>query len=121
MPNAYFTKYGLFTMKEAHAMACQSRWGNSRLESRVRENRTHGLEGGEVSSLLYPYLARWKSLPGIQRNEFIRPNQPPVSSVASPAERCQWLRLWQTWTKVRRSVHRELCRSQGICTSLKLF
>jgi RNA-directed DNA polymerase len=25
MPNAYFTKYGLFTMKEAHAMACQSR------------------------------------------------------------------------------------------------
>ena len=27
----------------------------SRLESRVRENRTHGLEGGEVNSLLYPY------------------------------------------------------------------
>jgi RNA-directed DNA polymerase len=25
MPNTYFTKYGLFTMKEAHAMACQSR------------------------------------------------------------------------------------------------
>ena len=24
MPNAYFTRYGLFTMKEAHAMACQS-------------------------------------------------------------------------------------------------
>ena len=28
MPNAYFTRYGLFTMKEAHAMACQSWWGN---------------------------------------------------------------------------------------------
>lgn len=25
MPNAYFARYGLFTMKEAHAMACQSR------------------------------------------------------------------------------------------------
>jgi len=25
MPNTYFTKYGLFTMKEAHAMAWQSR------------------------------------------------------------------------------------------------
>ena len=25
MPNAYFTKHGLFTMKEAHSMACQSR------------------------------------------------------------------------------------------------
>lgn len=25
MPNAYFARYGLFTLKEAHAMACQSR------------------------------------------------------------------------------------------------
>jgi hypothetical protein len=25
------------------------------LESRVRENRTHGSEGGEVMSLPYPY------------------------------------------------------------------
>jgi RNA-directed DNA polymerase len=25
MPNAYFANYGLFTMKEAHRMACQSR------------------------------------------------------------------------------------------------
>jgi hypothetical protein len=28
---------------------------NHRLESRVRENRTHGSEGGEDSVLLYPY------------------------------------------------------------------
>jgi len=25
VPNAYFANYGLFTMKEAHIMACQSR------------------------------------------------------------------------------------------------
>ena len=38
---------GLFTMTEARALASQSRCGNPRLESRVRENRTHGSEGGE--------------------------------------------------------------------------
>ena len=27
-PNAYFARYGLFTMKEAHAAACRSRMGN---------------------------------------------------------------------------------------------
>ena len=38
---------GFFTMREAHVLVRQSRWGNHRLESRVRENRTHGSEGGE--------------------------------------------------------------------------
>lgn len=28
-PNTYFAKYGLFTMTEAHALACQSRCGNT--------------------------------------------------------------------------------------------
>jgi hypothetical protein len=32
----------------------QSRCGNSQLESRVRENRTHSLEGGEGVSLSLP-------------------------------------------------------------------
>ena len=52
-PNTFFAEQGLFTMKEAHVLACQSRWGNNQLESRVRENRTHGSEGGED---IYPSL-----------------------------------------------------------------
>ena len=56
-----------------------------------------------------------------QRSGFVRFNPPPVSSVASPAERCLWLRLRQKRTKVRRSVHRALRRSQGIRTSLQLI
>jgi hypothetical protein len=33
------------------------------LESRVRENRTHGSEGGEVMSLPYPYVRlRWRTV-----------------------------------------------------------
>ena len=35
-------------------LCCQSRCGNSRLESRVRENRTHGSEGGESASPFRP-------------------------------------------------------------------
>ena len=54
-PNAYFAEGGLFTMREAYILARQSRWGNHRLESRVRENRTHGSEGGEGATLPDPY------------------------------------------------------------------
>jgi len=36
---AFFAELGLFTMTEAHALASRPRWGNHRLESRVRENR----------------------------------------------------------------------------------
>ena len=50
--NAFFAERGLFTIREALILACQSRWGNHRLESRVRENRMHGSEGGE--GLLFP-------------------------------------------------------------------
>jgi len=46
-PNACFAERGFFTMREARILACQSRWGNHRLESRVRENRMHGSEGGK--------------------------------------------------------------------------
>jgi hypothetical protein len=54
-PNAYFANLGLFIMDTAWARASQSRCGNHWLESRVRENRTHGSEGGEDGVLLYPY------------------------------------------------------------------
>jgi len=46
-PNAFFAGQGLFTMVEARALASQSRCWNHQLESRVRENRMHGSEGGE--------------------------------------------------------------------------
>jgi len=49
-----------------------------------------------------------------------RPNQPPVSSVAPLAEYSMWLWLQQC-EQNRWSVHRELYRSQGTCTSLNLF
>jgi RNA-directed DNA polymerase len=53
-PNAYFADLGLFTLREAHAQASHSRCGNYQLESRVRENRTHGSEGGEGESPSLP-------------------------------------------------------------------
>ena len=43
-----FATAGLFSIIKAWQVASQSRRGNYRLESRVRENRTHGSEGGEV-------------------------------------------------------------------------
>ncbi len=51
--NAFFASLGLFTMVEAHAEASQPRRGNYRLESRVRENRLHGSEGGESLERLF--------------------------------------------------------------------
>ena len=45
--------YLMFSHQLGSRVDIQPRWGNSRLESRVRENRTHGSEGGvgERSSL----------------------------------------------------------------------
>jgi len=45
-PNAYFARLGLFTLNEAYVRACRSRCRPHRLESRMRENRTSGSEGG---------------------------------------------------------------------------
>ena len=46
-PNRFFAAHGLFSLVAAHAEACQScRRQNHRPESRVREIRTHGSEGG---------------------------------------------------------------------------
>ncbi|MEM9553449.1 MAG: group II intron reverse transcriptase/maturase [Acidobacteriota bacterium] len=46
-PNAFFASQGLFSLQRAHAEACQSsRRSNHRPESRMRENRTYGSEGG---------------------------------------------------------------------------
>ena len=47
-PNVYFAGRGLFSLKHAHASACQSSLREHyRPESRMRENRTSGSEGGE--------------------------------------------------------------------------
>jgi hypothetical protein len=54
-PNTFFAARGLFTLCAAHAQARHSRCGNQRLESRVRENRMHGSEGGEGTTLPDPY------------------------------------------------------------------
>ena len=54
-PNAYFAKAGLFALHTAWQSARQSRSGNHRLESRVRENRTHGSQGGVAMSHPDPY------------------------------------------------------------------
>jgi len=46
-PNAYFAKHGLFSLAAAHEQLVNPRGGTMhQLESRVRENRTHGSEGG---------------------------------------------------------------------------
>ena len=46
-------RYSTYSHCLGRGMDIQSRCGNSRLESRVRENRTHGSEGGE-SVVLFP-------------------------------------------------------------------
>jgi len=45
-PNAYFANAGLFALHTAWQSARQSRCRNHRLESRMRENRPYGSEGG---------------------------------------------------------------------------
>jgi RNA-directed DNA polymerase len=51
-PNAYFLRLGLFTMAEAHAQLIRPLHETRRLESRMREIRTYGLEGGGAQLLL---------------------------------------------------------------------
>ena len=46
-PNAYFRDLGLFIFQDAREALVQSRCGNHRPESRMREICTSGLEGGE--------------------------------------------------------------------------
>jgi len=45
-PNAFFADRGLFTLRTAYLQARHSDEETKRLESRVRENRTHGSEAG---------------------------------------------------------------------------
>ena len=42
---------------------------NHQLESRVRENRTHGSEGGEGDSPFLPLSAMYYWIPGQARND----------------------------------------------------
>ena len=53
-PNAYFRRLGLFTMAEAHTLLIHSLHETHRLESRMREIRTYGLEGGGAHQLPLP-------------------------------------------------------------------
>jgi group II intron maturase len=49
-PNVFFADAELFALHTAWQTARHPRLGNYRLESRVRENRTHGSAGGEGAS-----------------------------------------------------------------------
>lgn len=51
-PNAYFRRLGLFTMAETHAQLIRPLHETHRLESRMREIRQYGLEGGGAQLLL---------------------------------------------------------------------
>jgi RNA-directed DNA polymerase len=53
-PNAYFRRMGLFTMSEAQAMLIHSLHETHQLESRMREIRTYGSEGGGAHQLSLP-------------------------------------------------------------------
>jgi RNA-directed DNA polymerase len=52
--NAYFRQLGLFTMSEAHAMLIRSLYETRQPESRMREIRTYGSEGGGAHQLFLP-------------------------------------------------------------------
>ncbi len=54
-PNAYFSERGYRSLRLAHSAYVQSLEGTHRLESRVRESRTHGSEVGESGSAGLPY------------------------------------------------------------------
>lgn len=53
-PLAYFRQLGLFTLAEAHALLIRSLHETHRPESRMREIRTYGSEGGGAHQLLLP-------------------------------------------------------------------
>ena len=55
--SAFPAKPGLLTLYGGRERARHPRGGNQRLESRVRENRTHGSEGGEAKAFPTPILS----------------------------------------------------------------
>jgi Group II intron, maturase-specific domain/Reverse transcriptase (RNA-dependent DNA polymerase) len=57
-PNAFFATAGLFALHTAWQTARHPRCGNHRLESRMRENRTYGSEGGEGTRPSRPLSGR---------------------------------------------------------------
>src|SRR5271156_2185953 len=52
----------LFTLSTVRYRARRPRCGNQQLESRVRENRQHGSEGGEAKAFPTPITARSPNL-----------------------------------------------------------
>ena len=73
----------------ASELARYSRWGNQRLESRMRENRTYGSEGGEGHTLPDPYRASGGNswVPAFRACESLSklPEREKISEVLSPA------------------------------------
>src|SRR5271169_834000 len=57
-----FAAHGQFTLLAAHARARHSRCGNQPLESRMRENRTYGSEGGEGVTSSRPLSGFWQEI-----------------------------------------------------------
>ena len=63
-----FAAHGLFTLRTAFEQARHSRCGNQRLESRMRENRPYGSEGGEGP---HPFPTPIKELKRPTQNESV--------------------------------------------------
>jgi len=63
--------------------ARHSRCGNLRLESRMRENRPYGSEGGEAKSLPYPYQLAMQDL--LERA--VLPDRAPLDETGPPRSR----------------------------------
>src|SRR5271168_5353676 len=78
-----FAKFLLFTLSAVRYRARRPRCGNQRLESRVRENRQHGSEGGEAKVFPTP-ITTLKNLilndaPHNRRDQSPRPPHPTSS------------------------------------------
>ena len=73
-PNACFADQGMFIMLTAMNTRDTPRWGNQQLESRVREIRQHGSEGGEETS--GPLSGRHGRRIEVNANRSIRPLSP---------------------------------------------
>src|SRR3990170_5062430 len=90
----FFAANGLFTIIAILGLASQSRCGNHRLESRVRENRTHGSEVGNGSRrfrpLSEPRRASWFSSPN---GYFQRSSRLTAKRAAVPIACCGSLTL----------------------------
>jgi len=70
-PQAVLRKFWVVHAKHSSEQARHPRCGLQRLESRVRENRTHGSEGGEAKAFPTPIAVRLRERPKVLHG---RPN-----------------------------------------------